>query len=159
MIYPKLMTQSKKIPRIQTISKVEGYRVYCVFNTGESGVVDFEKLFKEWDVKRGDFEYIFLLDLKEFQKVKLRDGVLSWENASVRVFNDEVDRLKVSNAPYEIDPITLYQHAEILPDLQDRSSVLDMQDDILIKLAHLKDEDQLRRLLFFLNHELHEEKN
>jgi len=152
------MTQSKKIPRIQSISKMEGFRVYCSFNTGERGVIDFEKLFKEWDVKPGDYEFVFLSDIKEFQKVQLRDGVLSWENVNVPVL-DEVDRIGAYVAPYEIDPITLYQHAEILSDVQDKSSVLDMKDDILIKLAHLKDEEQLRRLLLFLNQELHTEES
>ncbi len=70
------MIVSKKIPRIQSISKLEGFRVYCLFHTGEQRVINFEKLFEEWNVKPGDVEYV-LLDLNEFQKVKLRDGVLS----------------------------------------------------------------------------------
>ena len=109
------MTQSKKIPRIQSISKVQGFRVYCVFNTGERGVIDFGKLFKEWEVKSGDDEYM-LLDLKEFQKVKLRDGVLSWENVKVSLTNEED---KQEAFPYEIDPIVLYNQAEIMSNTED----------------------------------------
>ena len=149
------MTQGKKIPRIQSISKVDGFRVYCVFNTGEHGVIDFEKLFKEWGVKNGDPEY-WLLDLKEFQKVRPRDGVLSWSNVTVDV-SDEVDRVGLYVAPYyEIDPITLYKQAEII---SVKASVSDIKDDILIKLAHLKDEERLKRLLDFLNQELQTEKS
>lgn len=148
------MIQGKKIPRIQSISKVDGFRVYCVFNTGESGSINFERLFAEWGVKPGDAEYE-LLDLEEFQKVKLRDGVLSWSNVTVDV-SDEVDRVGLYVAPYEIDPITLYKQAEII---SVKASVSDIKDDILIKLAHLKDEERLKRLLDFLNQELQTEKS
>ena len=148
------MTQGKHIPRIQSIFKVDGFRVYCVFNTGEHGVINFEKIFREWAVKPGDAEY-GLLDLEEFQKVKLRDGVLSWSNVTVDV-SDEVDRVGLYVAPYEIDPITLYKQAEII---SVKASVSDIKDDILIKLAHLKDEERLKRLLDFLNQELQTEKS
>lgn len=109
------MTASKKIPRIQSISKVEGFRVYCLFNTGEERVVNFEKLFEEWKVKPGDVESA-LLDVGEFQKVKLRDGVLSWENAKVALVMEDG---KEENLPYEIDPVVLYGYSEQVLEAQE----------------------------------------
>ena len=109
------MTHGKKIPRIQSISKVDGFRVYCLFNTGERGVIDFEKLFEEWGMKTGDAEYP-LLNVEEFQKVKVHDGVLSWEN--VRVFLTNEDGVEES-FPYEIDPIVLYNQTELLSNVEE----------------------------------------
>ena len=109
------MTHGKKIPRIQSISKVDGFRVYCLFNTGERGVIDFEKLFEEWGMKTDDAEYP-LLNVEEFQKVKLYDGVLSWEN--VRVFLTNEDGVEES-FPYEIDPIVLYNQTELLSNVEE----------------------------------------
>ncbi len=102
------MIVSKKIPRIQSISKLEGFRVYCLFNTGEQRVINFEKLFEAWNVKSGDVEYM-LLDLNKFQKVKLRDGVLFWENVHVRLASE--NNLE-GDFFYEIDPIIFYSHSE-----------------------------------------------
>lgn len=108
------MTASKKIPRIQSISKVEGFRVYCLFNTGEERVINFEKLFEEWKVKPGDVEYA-LLDWGEFQKVKLRDGVLSWDNIPVYL-KDENHNEAVF--PYEIDPMVLFNHSQLVLEVE-----------------------------------------
>ena len=101
------MTSSKKIPRIQSVSKVEGFRVYCLFNTGERRVLNFERLFQEWAVKPTDVEYV-LLNLHEFQKVKLHNGTLSWDNVKVTLLDEN---RKEQAFPYEIDPIVLYNHS------------------------------------------------
>lgn len=144
------MTQGKKIPRLQSISKVDGFRVYCLFNTGESGIINFERLFEEWGVKPGDTEYI-LLNVEEFQKVKLRDGVLSWENAEVSLIKEDGTEEKF---PYEIDPIVLYSQAELISNEKGKTSVLELKGDILTKVGRLEDEERLKRLLLFLTQEL-----
>lgn len=149
------MTQSKKIPRIESISKVDGFHVYCVFKTGEHGVIDFKKLFEEWDVKSGDDEYA-LLDLKEFQKVKLRDGVLSWENVQVLLIKEDGTE---ENSPYEIDPIVLHNQAEIISDEKGKTSVLELKGDILTKIGVLEDEELLQRILLFLTQDLQVEES
>ena len=109
------MTTSKKIPRIQSVSKVEGFRVYCLFNTGEKRVVNFDQLFEKWNIKPGDVEYA-LLDVGEFQKVKLRDGVLSWENTKVALVMEDGTE---ENFPYEIDPVMLYSYSEPVSEPED----------------------------------------
>ncbi len=149
------MTQGKKIPRIESISKVDGFRVYCVFSTGEHRVIDFEKLFAEWGVKPDDMEYM-LLNLEEFKKIKLRDGILSWDNVEILLVKEDGTEGKF---PYDIDPIVLYNHTELVTSEEDEISLLDIKDNILIKIAQLKDKKLLKRLLIFLANELHEEVN
>jgi len=48
-----------------------------VFNNGEYRVIDFELLFKKWKTNSDSFEYP-LKDLKNFRKVELNSGTLSW---------------------------------------------------------------------------------
>ncbi len=117
------MKQDRAILRIQSIDKVDGFRVFCIFNTGENKIIDFEKLFEEWEVKPGDVEYP-LLNVEEFQKIKLHDGVLSWENVKVLLTKEDGTE---ENFPYEIDPIVLYNQAEIIDNEVYEISVLDSQ--------------------------------
>jgi len=71
------MRASNKIPRILQIFKISKYLIYCVFNNGEYRVIDFELLFKKWKTNSDSFEYP-LKDLKNFRKVELNSGTLSW---------------------------------------------------------------------------------
>ena len=99
------MRKNIKVPRILKIEKISGFRITCMFNNGESRILDFEEIFRNWNIKEGDVEFP-LLDLKKFMKVKLRNKTLSWDNVHVQLMNEEGD---VENHPYEIDPITLFK--------------------------------------------------
>jgi hypothetical protein len=77
------MRQKIKIPRIVKIEKITGHKIQCMFNNGESRLLDFEKIFRQWNVTEKDFEYP-LLDEKEFKKVKLRNYTLSWPNIGLK---------------------------------------------------------------------------
>jgi len=121
------MKQGRTISRIQSIDKVDGFRVYCIFNTGESKVINFEKFFEEWKVKPGDAEHT-LLGLEEFQKVKLRDGVLSWENVQVVLIKEDGTE---ESFPYEIDPIVLYEHGEVVSNAEDAQLTPAQQERLL----------------------------
>ena len=59
----------RTVKRIIKIHKVEGYKIYCLFNNGESRIIDFEKVFKKWNIKKGDPEYSIYKSQKEFSKV------------------------------------------------------------------------------------------
>ena len=78
------MRQKVKIPRIVKIEKISEHKIQCMFNNGESRVLDFAKIFKQWNVAENDFEYP-LLDEKEFKKVNLRNYTLSWSNINIKV--------------------------------------------------------------------------
>ena len=96
--------------RIIKIHKIEGYKIYCLFNNGESRIIDFEKLFKQWKVKKGDVEYPIKESLKEFQKVKVIDGTFVWENIKIESTDENAEKI-VCN--FDLDPIVMYESSEI----------------------------------------------
>lgn len=102
----------RSVKRIVRIQKIKGYKIAALFNTGESRLIDFEKLFSQWNIKKGDLEYPLKTSLEEFQKVEVRDGTLVWRNISVKStdeYNNPVRHF------YDVDPIVLYAVSEIEP--------------------------------------------
>lgn len=99
-----------------------------MFNNGDSRLLDFEKIFKQWNITENDYEYP-LLDEKEFKKVKLRNYTLSWPNIEIKVTVDNGENLTL---PYEIGADLLYQLSE---DLNESSK---FRCGILINSARLK---------------------
>lgn len=104
------MRKVLKTPRILKISKIEGYKIYCVFNNGEHRIIDFDEFFKEWNLKKKkkDFKYP-LLNKKVFKTVSLENNTLGW--SSVRKL------IKLSNGmeydvPFELDPIVLFKRSQ-----------------------------------------------
>ncbi len=103
------MKPKPEIVRIKEIYKTEGFKIYCQFTNDEYRFVDFEKLFKLWNITQSDVEFP-LQEKDELQKVRLVNGTLSWKNVTVSLI-DENGRKK--QYPYEIDPIVLYQNSQI----------------------------------------------
>lgn len=99
------MRQKIKIPRIVKIEKISGHKIQCMFNNGESRVLDFARIFKQWNVTENDFEFP-LLDEKEFKKVRLRNYTLSWPNIEIKVQGENGEDLTL---PYEIGADVLYE--------------------------------------------------
>lgn len=102
------MRKKLKTPRILKIEKIDGFKIYCMFNNGESRVINFDLILKEWDLAKSDIEYP-LMKKKEFQKVKLRNHTLSWDNITVLLLTEKGEEEK---CPYEIDPYFLYQQSQ-----------------------------------------------
>ena len=100
----------RTIKRIIKIHKIEGYKMYCLFNNGESRVIDFKQLFNGWKIKKGDYEYSISNSPEEFKKVDLIDGTLTWKNIKIPGKNDEGEDVTYY---YEIDPIVLYENSQI----------------------------------------------
>jgi len=109
IINKKLMKSRPEVVRIIEIYKKEIFNIYCLFSNNEYRFIDFEELFKKWNVKKGDVEYP-LLDNLEFQKVKLVNGTLSWDNITVSLINKNKQEKKY---PYDLDPIVLYQNSQL----------------------------------------------
>ncbi len=99
------MRQKIKIPRIVKIEKIAGNKIQCMFNNGESRVLDFAKIFKQWNVAENDLEYP-LMDEKVFKKVKLLNYTLSWLNLKIKVNGEHGEDLIL---PYEIGADVLYK--------------------------------------------------
>lgn len=102
-------SRQNRIPRIIKINEIEGFKVYCAFNNGEHRIIDFEKLFSKWQMEEGSFEYD-ITKPSVFKTVKLVSNTLSWPQISKKI--------KLSNgmefdAPYEIDPVVLYEISEV----------------------------------------------
>ena len=106
------MRRKLKTPRIIKIERIDGFKIYCMFNNGESKLIDFNEIFKEWKLSPNDIEYP-LLEKSEFQKVKLRNHTLSWDNLTVSLMTEEG---KEEKFPYEIDPHFLYQKSQPVND-------------------------------------------
>lgn len=102
------MKSRPEVVRIKEIYKRENFKIHCLFSNNEYRVIDFGELFKKWDIKQGDIEYP-LLDILEFQKAKLVNGTLSWDNITVSLLDKNREEKKF---PYDLDPIVLYQNSK-----------------------------------------------
>ena len=98
------MRKSVKIPRILKIDKIDGLKIYVIFNNGETRLLDFDKILNDWDIKKSDAEFK-LFDLSEIKKVKLRNQTLSWDNLTVKLLDEKGQEKEY---PYEIGPDILY---------------------------------------------------
>ena len=99
------MRKRLKLPRIIKIEKIDNFNIQCMFNNGESRLLDFKRIFNDWNVSENDIEYK-LLDLKEFKKVELRNFTLSWPNIGLEIKDENGQTEKL---PYEVGPDVLYQ--------------------------------------------------
>jgi DNA-binding XRE family transcriptional regulator len=99
------MRKRLKLPRIIKIEKIDGFKIQCMFNNGDSRLLDFKKIFNDWNVSEDGIEYK-LLDLKELKKVELRNYTLSWPNIGFEIKNENG---QIEKQPYEIGPDVLFQ--------------------------------------------------
>lgn len=101
------MRRKPAIPRILRINKVENFKIHCVFNNGESRIIDFKPIFKEWGIenKREDFRHP-LLDKEIFKTVQLTDNTLNWEAIRKEI---SLKSGKTFDAAFDLDPIVLFE--------------------------------------------------
>jgi len=99
------MRKSIKIPRILKIEKIEGHKIYVIFNNGETRLLDFIKILNDWNVQNSDIEYK-LYDKTEFKNVRLHNQTLSWDNLSTKLIDEKGHE---KEHPYEIGPDVLYR--------------------------------------------------
>lgn len=100
----------RSIKRIIKIHKIEGYKVYCLFNNGESRIIDFKELFNDWGVSEEDLEYPLTQSEEEFQKVEIIDGTFVWKNIPIKSLNDKGQE---EIYYYDLDPIVMYESSEM----------------------------------------------
>ncbi len=99
------MRKKPSIPRIIKIQKINKFKIYCMFNNGETRVLDFEKIFQKWSIKKNDTEFP-LLTLSKFKKVELRNFTLSWNNIQVTLLSEDNQE---EIHPYELSPDELFR--------------------------------------------------
>lgn len=123
-----MMKKTNKIPRIIKIESVDGHNAQVMFNNGESRMIDFMKLFKEWGISKKDVEYP-LLDENQFKTVTLNNYTLSWPSISTRIKDENNNEMIV---PYEIGADVLFSVSEEV------KNVVSLRYGNLIKKARLK---------------------
>lgn len=99
----------RTIKRIIKIHEIIGYKIYCLFNNGESRVIDFEKVFEGWKVRPGDLEYPLTVSQAAFAQVELVDGAFTWKNLALASVDEQGEDVAY---PYDIDPIVSYELSE-----------------------------------------------
>jgi len=104
------MKNKIKTPRILKILRIKDFTIYCVFNNGETRVIDFLEIFKMWKLSKRDPEYI-LLKQSEFKKVALRNNTLSWKNIQIELI--DLKGNKISH-PFELSPDLLFKYSHPL---------------------------------------------
>lgn len=67
----------RTVKRIIKIHEINDYQISCLFNNGESRIIDLKELFKKWKVNSKDVEFPIANSIKEFKKVQLVDGTLT----------------------------------------------------------------------------------
>jgi DNA-binding XRE family transcriptional regulator len=103
------MRKTVKIPRILKIEKVEGLKVYVMFNNGETRLLDFNKILSDWEVAENEIEYKLYNEV-EFKKVKLNNQTLSWENLTTKLIGENGKEIEY---PYEIGSDVLYNLSSV----------------------------------------------
>lgn len=106
----------RAIKNIVKIHKIENYQLFCLFNNGESRVIDFEQLFKKWKISEQHIAYPLVVNQAEFAKVQVIDGSLVWENIHF-VSQDENGQDMIQF--FDLDPIVLYENS-----IEDKSRLL-----------------------------------
>lgn len=102
------MKSTVKLPRILKINSINGFTIECIFNNGETRIIDFAGLFKKWKLKPGDPEYV-LTNEKEFRKVSLRNKTLSWKNVKIGLVDMDGNE---TIHPFEVSPDVLYKNSK-----------------------------------------------
>jgi len=103
----------RTIKRIIKIHKVERYKVFALFSNGESRIIDFEEVFKNWGVKKGDFEYPLVTSIEKFHQITVIDGTFTWKNITRKSKDEEGNEIIYY---LDFDPIVMYELSEIDPE-------------------------------------------
>ena len=101
------MRKTNRIPRIIRIVKIHNFKIHCAFNNGEYRIIDFQKLFKKWKLKKSSFAFP-IMKPQMFKKVELQGGTLAWPDVKKTI---KLDSGKTFETYLDLDPIVLYEHS------------------------------------------------
>ena len=94
-------------PEIESIKKIDGYKITVCFEQYEHRIIDFNKLF----TKEKRFEKVLLEDYKQFQAVEVIEGTLAWRHLGI--WTKDIEGNKVFHY-YDIDPGLLYENSTLV---------------------------------------------
>lgn len=110
------------------INWVKELSACVVFNNGESRIIDFRKLLTDMVVKEDSPAWI-LYNPIEFEKVKLLNNTLSWDNVDQYISARDGGKIKV---PFEIGADVLLKYS------QPENSEIDLKVGKMIRAARIK---------------------
>jgi len=100
-----------RIPKILKINNISGYKISCLFSTGESRIIDIKELLLERiGITKKHPASKLLKDKSLFQEVKILGNSIGWTQVGIDTKNEEGKNVFY---PFELDPIVLYQNSEI----------------------------------------------
>ena len=103
------MKRKNSLPGILKITKIDGFLIYCLFDTGEARVIDFKKVLENWKPRAGQIGFE-LYDFEQFKQVIVLGDTLAWPQILIS-FPDFENPEKMREAPLDLDPIVLYEHS------------------------------------------------
>lgn len=99
----------RSIPKILKINEVDGYQVSCLFNNGESRVIDFKAFFRDLKgLTEQHPAFRLLRNRKAFQQIEIMGHTLGWRNMGISTRNFDGEEVFY---PYEMDPVVLFGHS------------------------------------------------
>jgi len=113
MILTQILNDMKglrSIPKILKINQVEEYQISCLFNNGESRIIDFKVFLKKYGKNKKHPAYKLLKDKSAFNEVEIIGNTIGWNNVGIysKNLNGEDEFY-----PYNIDPTTLFESSSL----------------------------------------------
>ena len=100
----------RTVKRIIHIHEIDDYKITCLFNNGESRIIDFKELFEKWNITSTDVEFPIANSIDEFRKVQIVNGTLSWNNVIIESKDDQGRSVFYE---YQLDPVVLYENSRL----------------------------------------------
>jgi len=101
----------RSIPKVLKINEIDGFRVSCLFNNGESRLIDFKEFFnsrKNYSEKHPSYK--LLKDINEFNQIEIIGNTIGWRNTGI--YSKDYEGKDVFYE-YDIDPIVLFDYSTI----------------------------------------------
>jgi len=132
----------RSIPRILKINEIDDYKVSCLFNNGQSRIIDFKALFEQtFKLKPNQTGYILTQDMELFKDLKIIGTTIGWENVGIESEDEDGNRIFYH---YDLDPLVLYRNS--IPD-QKRDLIIGMMIKQARKEAGMTQEELAKKVV------------
>jgi len=108
--------KTNRPPRISKITEVNGFKVRCVFSTGEYRIIDFTRLLEGW--KGRDVDQLKIPG--EFRQLILENGTLTWPNIRKTITLKSGKTFSVS---YDLSPSVLYEVSTVDEEMEKQLNI------------------------------------
>ena len=104
--YPK-----REVLKILKINEINGYKVSCLFNNGESRIINFKVFFKNLRAfSKKHPAYKLVKDKTAFDQIEVLGNTIGWKNTGIH--STDLTGKKVFY-PYDLDPIVLFEASKM----------------------------------------------